>query len=355
MHSGVLDSLRASAALVVLLGHAVSIFPPAGTTPPTWLQQFGVAVFFLLSGYLISQTLRRRLSDPTSTFKSYAIDRFARIYSGYLPALLLVAAIDHGTRYFTPIHPETAARLTWETFGYNLFMLQAPFVSTTYGSASPFWTIAIEFWIYFFVGLLVFSIRDGLTPIRIAAIAALGIIPVLSISRAYYVFVPWLLGAACEHIVQSGALRRMSSSVIAGMFALSAAIVAFWIARGDPYMFYNFDSYILCAIAFLFLAELAERRSMTHRTSSRFVTWWAAWSYSLYLIHHSILMNFNHAFGVGTWQLIGAITASIIASIAFATVTEMQHRRLAKWMKGWLGSKKGAPAEAGANAARGGA
>lgn len=170
--SPVIDLIRFAAAMMVCLGHAESMYGGGLTSPPPqWMQQAGVNVFFLLSGYLISQTLNRRLDDPTSTFRDYAIDRWSRIYSAFLPALLLVAMIDWHAIDLGRAHSETVERFTLRTFAANLFMLQAPDTSLPFGSAAPFWTVAIEFWIYMFVGLVAFSLRDGFTPWRISAIA----------------------------------------------------------------------------------------------------------------------------------------------------------------------------------------
>ena len=159
----IFDATRATAALMVLVGHALGIF---NARHPVWPQQFGVVIFFLLSGYLISQTLHKRLEQPQSTFLEYAVDRWARIYSGFLPAILFVVVLDYLTlRYFGHIaKAEVVTRLNSETFFANLFMLQAPGFFDPFGSAAPFWTVAIEFWIYMFVGLLAFSIRWRVVP-----------------------------------------------------------------------------------------------------------------------------------------------------------------------------------------------
>src|SRR4051794_13851677 len=90
----IFDAIRATAALMVLVGHALAIF---NARHPVWPQQFGVVIFFLLSGYLISQTLHKRLEQPQSTFLEYAVDRGARIYSGFLPAILFVLVLDYLT------------------------------------------------------------------------------------------------------------------------------------------------------------------------------------------------------------------------------------------------------------------
>ena len=154
----VFDAIRAAAAILVLIGHALSIYKGW----PTWPQQLGVVIFFLLSGYLISQTLHSRLRDPASTFTDYAIDRCSRIYSGFLPALLFVAALDYVMISNYSVHPEILQRFSVGAFFANLFMLQAPAITLPFASAAPFWTVAIEFWIYIFVGLVAFAARDGL-------------------------------------------------------------------------------------------------------------------------------------------------------------------------------------------------
>ena len=197
---------------MVFVGHGLGTF---NARHPIWPQQFGVVIFFLLSGYLISQTLHRRLDQPNSTFTDYAIDRFARIYSAYLPAILLVCVLDYLTlNYFGHlIKDEVVSRFSIESFVANLFMLQAPAITEPFGSAAPLWTVAIEFWIYMFVGLLAFSIRDGAGPLRIVAIIGTGIIPVESLADNNMVLIPWLAGAAAERLIASGALREIPSAI----------------------------------------------------------------------------------------------------------------------------------------------
>lgn len=79
-------------------------------------------------------------------------------------------------------------------------MMQAPAVTLPFGSAAPFWTVVIEFWIYMFVGLLAFAIRDGFKPLWVIAIFLTGIIPVQSFGTNNLVMIPWLAGAAVERI-----------------------------------------------------------------------------------------------------------------------------------------------------------
>src|SRR3954467_5806816 len=86
-----LDFVRALGAVMVLLGHAAHYFLP-GTllTSEGRIQQLGVYIFFFISGFLISLSVLQKLEDRRYGFGDYFIDRFCRIYSAFLPALVFV-------------------------------------------------------------------------------------------------------------------------------------------------------------------------------------------------------------------------------------------------------------------------
>jgi peptidoglycan/LPS O-acetylase OafA/YrhL len=89
-----LDLLRAVAAQMVCVGPAIIFF--VSGSRPQWLpvmQNIGVLFFFLISGFVIAATLSRRSGDPDYGFLRFFVDRFARIYSGLLPALVLILAV----------------------------------------------------------------------------------------------------------------------------------------------------------------------------------------------------------------------------------------------------------------------
>lgn len=324
----IFDAIRAAAALMVLFGHANGIF---SANSAHWPQQLGVVIFFLLSGYLISQTLHRRLARPNSIFLDYAIDRWSRIYSGFLPAVVFVLILDRFMIANYPgVHIETVQRSTVELLLANLAMLQLPAWFLPFGSAAPFWTVAIEFWIYIFVGLIAFSVRDGLSPIKIALIVGAGLVPMSCVTDNNMVFVPWLLGACVERVVAGGWLDRIPRPALATIAAASA-VGLIVVNRGAPHL-YNYGTYFASAVAFAPIALFAEKFTPTDSRWQSLVVWSASWSYSLYLLHHSILMSVANAHG----GKVLAITASIGASIVFASVTEAHHKRLASYLKSWF-------------------
>ena len=123
--SPLLDLIRMAAAQAVCFGHAISFFGVLPSLQPPhapYLQNCAVQVFFVLSGFVIAYSLASRAGDPGYGFPEYFIDRWSRIYSAYLPALVVVVAIDYlllrAGRYEFPEY------LTPAVFGANVLMLQ---------------------------------------------------------------------------------------------------------------------------------------------------------------------------------------------------------------------------------------
>src|SRR2546423_5768317 len=112
--SGVVDALRATAAMMVLVDHTGLI--AAGPTPGTvatavrHMLAAGVFLFFVVSGYLIAGPFLRALvnGDPLPRIGAYAVRRAARIYPAYwvaFTAVLLLLYPAGGLRgYQLPVH-----------------------------------------------------------------------------------------------------------------------------------------------------------------------------------------------------------------------------------------------------------
>ena len=151
-----IDFIRGISAQLVLLGHLLAFSGIQSRYKLPIVQNFGVLVFFVLSGYLITQTTL--LKGRGYGFSGYLIDRFARIFFSFLPALILVSVFD-----FLFIE-DLNSKYNNSTFNWvaNLFMIQAlPFHSLlnieAYGSARVFWTVSVEWWFYLFFGINFFK------------------------------------------------------------------------------------------------------------------------------------------------------------------------------------------------------
>ena len=153
-----LDLLRAVAAQMVCIGHGLVFFSIPRPEGMPLIQNVGVLIFFIMSGFLITTTLVNNAKNPDYGFGRYFTDRFARIYSGLLPALAFVIVIDWLTAA-----PAIAPYFTPKTLLANIAMLEGyrgVFENvlrwSAFGSASPLWTLGIEWHIYMFVGAAFF-------------------------------------------------------------------------------------------------------------------------------------------------------------------------------------------------------
>src|SRR4051812_21945413 len=105
-HWALLDLIRFSAALLVLFGHARGLLLEGigSVQQPTvliqglyflsGLQHEGVVMFFVVSGFLVGGSALRQIAEGRFKYPPYLINRFARIYLVYIPALLLVLVLD---------------------------------------------------------------------------------------------------------------------------------------------------------------------------------------------------------------------------------------------------------------------
>src|SRR5690242_15486371 len=99
-----LDALRPLAAQMVLVGHGLVFFSVGNWLKPPaspYIQNVGVLLFFVMSGFWITATLITNAARPEYSFLDYFIDRFARIYSALIPALLLIIVVDAVTIWLT--------------------------------------------------------------------------------------------------------------------------------------------------------------------------------------------------------------------------------------------------------------
>jgi peptidoglycan/LPS O-acetylase OafA/YrhL len=365
-----LDLLRAGGALMVLFGHAAAYF-----LPQTWLangtiQGLGVYIFFLISGFLITLSVLQKLHSPSYGFGDYFCDRFFRIYAAFLPALVLVAAVD----WFSLDDAAYAWRRDYnpQTWVGNLLMFQdyplfqvlrrlgvpdQAWMVAPFGSARPFWTISIEWWIYMaFGGLMFFLVRRG-GEIGVLGLLALALV---AIEPAYHfvggfgqcLTMLWAIGAGAALLfhrlptlrarwprLAEARLRRIAAAVAAaGLVCMTAR---FFATKG---LAYELQFAVFLAL-FLFGVLFALAGARAVRGLSGLLGFLAGYSYSLYLIHHTLL----DAVAVHRPDLVGdsaAFWAMILlcnlGSIAFWWAFERHHRALANAARRWLARRRSA-------------
>lgn len=172
-----LNVLRSVAANIVLVDHILWLASKntkhnQGAMHIIFSSTTGVSLFFLISGFLITFSVITKIdSNKNYVFLDYFIDRFARIFTAYMPALFFIAALDFAVRDCLFYLGENPTKLNFSDrydimqFIYNSLMLQdfpvfrilvrlgfssQSWFPRPFGSGGPLWTICIEWWIYMF-------------------------------------------------------------------------------------------------------------------------------------------------------------------------------------------------------------
>ena len=209
-----LDALRGIAALAVVFDHlSYQVLVPVRNVVTAWIDpgEYGVFVFFLVSGFIVPASLERR-----GSVRSFWVSRVFRLYPLYLLALVLLGlltVLHLGTLRGMAQAPGTSA------LGQLLMLsdvLSTPDVPYTV------WTLSYEMAFYLLITLL-FTLglhrRSGLFALVFAA-AALGVGGRLPASSA--------LSAS---FLGTGPVALLADLLILG--GVAAAVV--W--RGSPRMF----------------------------------------------------------------------------------------------------------------------
>ncbi|MGH3298042.1 MAG: acyltransferase family protein, partial [Trebonia sp.] len=233
-----LDALRGFAALCVVFDHGSTLLLlPVRSFLYQWLNlgQYGVFVFFLVSGYIVPASLERK-----GSVRGFWISRAFRLYPMFLLVLVLSAVAyetGHGTVANAGEHPG-AAVLGW------LFMMQ----NLAAGINVPVvtWTLSYEMVFYLLLaGLFSWGVhrRSGwyATAFAVGAVALGGVLPMAALghwsNRPGQA--PLIVNGITDVLLLTGlGLTVLSRSWVARAGASLAALVALVLVtfnQGYPY------------------------------------------------------------------------------------------------------------------------
>jgi len=163
-----LDGLRAISILLVLLHHVPRFSAPQFLYTLQENGRYGVAFFFVISGFLVGTLLlrEREKNGRIDLWKFYG-RRALRLLPLYYAALVLQAIMVFGLRQYTPDNQALFA----EKLPAYLFYYSNWLASATQGPFFQAWSLAVEEQFYLAFGLLLFFTHNR--TVIVATLAAL--------------------------------------------------------------------------------------------------------------------------------------------------------------------------------------
>jgi peptidoglycan/LPS O-acetylase OafA/YrhL len=368
--SAQLDMLRGVAAFAVLTGHVRGLFFTdlqtlgGGRGRPflsalyaaTGLGHEAVMVFFVLSGFFIGGSVIKSVDRWSWT--PYVVNRLTRLYLVLVPALVLTVVVDYvahglpaGSMFYD--HPIAhfndqpyAERDSLVTFLGNLAFLQTIVVSP-FGSNSPLWSLANEFWYYALFPLVALVTAGRASAPRRLLYAALVVTSALWLPGAIVAaFAVWLFGVAVHFLPGVDAARR---PLLSRMLAVAASVsVTATLAIANLHLWRpdvsDFAVGAAAAAVLYAIARIAWRQAPLPRLYVWLARRASRCSYSVYAVHFPLVMLIRVWVGPGTWRptplnlFMGvAIVAGIaLCGAAFAEMTEARTEDVRRRVMAWL-------------------
>ncbi len=317
-----LTGLRAFAALAVFGFHVSSrwgIFH----LPLAYLGYTGVAMFFVLSGFVLAWSTR-----PGTRARTFYRRRFARIYPAHLTVLLAAAVV-----------PVVQVARSLPVALPNLFLVQSWSTSSeyVYGMNGDSWSLSCEMAFYaafplafYFFGRLSNRSRWALAG---AWWAAATVIVVFNRAQGWAYYYPplqfgeFVLGMAAAFHLREG--RPVRVPLPLALAVLGAGIL---VSRKLPYPV----PAVALALAFVLVIAAAARRDIEAPggwLGHRWVVYAGEVSYSFYLVHELTIINVHHLMpGVPGWAQAG--TALAVACMLAVVLHHLVERPCRRWLTG---------------------
>jgi len=345
-----LDIVRALAANCVLVAHI--LYQTGGYHEVhSLLGPIGVTVFFLLSGFLIDLSAQRCAAKGHG-LRSFIIDRTARIYVCFLPALAvagLAVSYYHARPDFTG-EPHYGV----VQFIGNVFMLQdhpalravkllkldpEVWMIRPYSMLEQDWTVSVEFYLYAIFGAFYFLYvrRDPKPHWFLRLLIAVSVLPVMQHAAAGWgngLTLVWILGVIGSRIM--GRFETPQRWELGLLIGLGFALLAMrWVAGHDRNV-YDLPKAVFAGMILLGGIWAVEKLTwLAHPIIRVPAAFFANTSYALYLTHAVPIGMIFMTWGKHLTLVRALWVAAICHVVAFAFwwLFDRHHKRVANWLR----------------------
>lgn len=329
--SDLLNIIRIVAALCVIIGHGFSLFkigPLQDDRYFPYIQSLAVLVFFILSGFLTDFSLHK----GKYSYKSFMINRFKRIYLFFIPALLFVIILDSiwinlksgSYPYYDNFNVLTAIKNILLIPRFRL-LNGSPVWSIIYnepiGSARPFWTLFIEWWLYILYGYIVLLNR-GSKRARLKLILcffASAVSLILFDNQSRCCLFCYALGVLINRFYRKIRINWFLSIALLFLSVFLFLGVSIWKKK-------TYCPEECCVVALLFLFLIILFNKVEYNKTNRVVKQFSLATYPLYLTHYSV-MDFIKKFFLkiedSKIQIIVGCLCSVIVCLIIMFVTKV--------------------------------
>lgn len=317
VHLGYLDSLRALAAIYVVMVHGLDQVDWNGTHSPVFVHWFrdhcsyghhAVGLFIVLSGFCLMLPVAQRDGTLRGGAWNFYKKRARRILPTYylsLAVCLLLIATVLKQKTGTPwdiTFPVTAKDLVT-----HLLMVQDAFDDTGHKINYALWTVSVEWRIYFVFPLLVLGWqRFGAFKTTLAAVVTGYLLLVLLRHTPVYtltdgvtpeylgLFAMGMLGAGIT-FSHSGRLSDLRGRVPWGWMALAATVLLLLLSNIKPFHgkvipISTLDFFVgLWAMSLLIAAGYKSETRLHRALSWKPLAFLGTFAYSIYVIHAPLL------------------------------------------------------------------
>lgn len=287
-----IDGLRAVAVLGVLIYHAFPRWLPGGF--------FGVDVFFVISGFLITSLIAKQIDRGEFTFLGFYKRRALRLFPGLLTVLAVVVVFG----WFADLPQQFSflgkSLLSSSAFVANIYFLRQGGYFDSAALAKPLlhlWSLGVEeqFYIFFPVFMILTSRRSSLKKALLVLVTLVSFAYCLWLTyqdppRAFYL--PgsrvWelLIGSICAAIFSLGG-RFQSARAVGSWAGLALILGSMWFV--DESMLLPGYLALVPTIGAALIVLGAPERAANRLLSLRPVVFVGLISYALYLWHWPLL------------------------------------------------------------------